>query len=172
MLKKKKIFAFCNAISLRDKCLVIFMFAFILQSASSLFYRSLGLYAGNVDVVVRTTMAAIFGYFISSNFMSKEYVEKKKDTEPKLKVKCECKVEEELAQESEAEQNQDSQNQDNRIQIMIITAIGLISLFILIFAREGVDMPQDALATLSQFRNFVSGCVGFLIGIPPEKKER
>lgn len=148
------------------------MIAFMLQSASSLFYRSVGLYAGNVDVVVRTTMAAIFGYFISSNFMSKEYIERKKDAASKVKVKCEWEVEEEFSQENQAGQKQDSKNQDNRIQIMIITVIGLVSLFILIFAREGVDMPQDALATLSQFRNFVSGCVGFLIGIPPEKKER
>lgn len=127
--------------------------------------------ASNIDIIVRTTMAAIFGYFISSNFMSKEIVSKKsrKQSQGLKKLECTCKIEEVIQEPKET--NLDNK-QENRIQIMIVTAIGLISLFILFLSRECTNTPQDALATISQFRSFVSGCVGFLIGIPPEKKQQ
>lgn len=166
-LKKIKIFKAIRHISLRDKCLIIFMITFILQSASTLFFSCGGEYATNIDIVARTTMASIFGYFISSNFISCEESEKNASEYPKAKKKIKYKIQE--IEEIESKNNTE-QRKDNNIQILIVTSIGLASLFILFFAREVIDVPQDALATISQFRSFVSGCVGFLIGISPEKK--
>ena len=58
-----------GSIHLVNKCLVIFMAVLLLQSAYSLFYpEESGGEAGNIDVIVRTSSAAIFGYFLSANF--------------------------------------------------------------------------------------------------------
>ncbi len=145
--------------------LIIFMISFTLESASTLFFKSVGEYANNVDIVARTTMASIFG-----NFISHEENKKNERKYPKTKIKPKFETEE--TQEDVEPINNIEHGRENNIQILIVTCIGLASLFILFFAREVIDVPQDGLVTISQFRSFVSGCVGFLIGISPGKKDK
>lgn len=254
----KKITKIWKRVPLRDQCLIIFMGIFILQSASTLFLKGMGAYATNIDIIARTTMASIFGYFISSNFMNpgrgirqgiaskdiqptvqesslvkppvetviEPLVEAPVETtiEPLVEAPVEMTIEPlvepqiegmreplgeppvetavasfasplrespQVFQDTPAlhvstEKNIEQVTQpvvranfndfdeeiehkiDNQIQILIITGIGIVSLIILILARRVTDMPQDSLSTISQFRSFVSGCVGFLIGIPPD----
>ena len=52
-----------------DRSLLVFMAVLLLQSAVSIFLPGeLPQTAGNIDVVIRTSSAAIFGYFLSANF--------------------------------------------------------------------------------------------------------
>ena len=52
-----------------DKCLLIFMAALLIQSACNLFFPAVvGAAADDIDIIVRTSSAAIFGYFLSANF--------------------------------------------------------------------------------------------------------
>ncbi|MEF9974473.1 MAG: hypothetical protein RR893_11180, partial [Clostridia bacterium] len=54
---------------LTDKCLLVFMLILLAQTAHNLFFHELAQQESSAfDVIVRTTMAAIFGYLISANF--------------------------------------------------------------------------------------------------------
>lgn len=53
-----------------DKSLLLFMLILLLQSAVNLFLPASGSsITGDIDIVVRTSAAAIFGYFLSANFI-------------------------------------------------------------------------------------------------------
>lgn len=146
-------------IHLVDKCLIVFMAVLLAQSAYNLFSsRPMSNELANIDVIVRTSGAAVFGYFLSANFIRHG------------------------AQEKNAPQNEPPPAQRNiasRLQILIATYIGLFCLLVLLMVRDipGVSARMatspSAIATVAQMRDFVSGCVGFLIGCPtsPEKRE-
>ena len=123
-----------------DRCLILFMAVLLGQSAYSLFVPvGDGGQSSPVDVVVRTASAAIFGYFLSV---------RKKPAE-------------------------DSHGEPRCLYQATITAIGLFCLVTLLALRnlslwDPAEAGSDsATATVAQFRDFVSGCVGFLIGSPP-----
>ena len=55
-----------------DKSLLLFMVLLLLQSAYSIFFPSEAAPAvGDIDVIIRTSSAAIFGYFLSANFVNR-----------------------------------------------------------------------------------------------------
>ncbi|MEG1886820.1 MAG: hypothetical protein RR177_01725, partial [Oscillospiraceae bacterium] len=67
----KKIQLAIGVLHLADKCLLVFMIILMLQSIHNLFfYESTFQSSDTLDVIVRTTAAAIFGYFISANFQN------------------------------------------------------------------------------------------------------
>ena len=54
-----------------------------------------------------------------------------------------------------------------RLQVLTTWVIGLFCLLVLLLLRGlGAAEEGSATATVAQFRDFVSGCVGFLIGCP------
>ncbi len=62
-----------SSIKLIDRCLIIFMFILLAQSIYSLFTGETDTqYTSNIDIIIRTTSAAIFGYFLSVNFIRNE----------------------------------------------------------------------------------------------------
>ena len=67
-------------------------------------------------------------------------------------------------------------NEIDGLQILIAAAVGLFCLFTLILLRnaggwgEGIEASPSATATVAQFRDLVSGCVGFLIGSPTNRQ--
>ena len=75
-----KIFGFLSrlaitfrSIHLVDRCLLIFLLVLLLQSAGTLLF-STGEDGAEIDVIVRTTSAAIFGYFLSSGTEDTSYI--------------------------------------------------------------------------------------------------
>ena len=100
-----------------DLWLVIFLAVLLAQSAFSLFAPAPVDGSGGIDVIVRTSAAAIFGYFLSSGAPPA-----------------------------------------GRLRIRAVSCTGLFCLLTLLALR--------AAATIAQLRDFVSGCVGFLIGSP------
>ena len=67
---RKCLCAALNRIPLVDKCLLVFFLVLLTQSAYSLFsHNGTGSEIEHIDVIVRTSSAAIFGYILSANFI-------------------------------------------------------------------------------------------------------
>ncbi|MEG1477486.1 MAG: hypothetical protein RSC38_07115, partial [Oscillospiraceae bacterium] len=67
----KKVRNSINNIRLSDKFLIVFMLILMMQLGYNLFSDKTATSETNaIDIVVRTTTAAIFGYFVSSNFQN------------------------------------------------------------------------------------------------------
>ena len=156
-----------HRIHLVDRCLIVFMAILLIQSAYSLVIRSGGIGQSNeIDVIVRTSAASIFGYFLSANFIRRD------PERPEFNG-------ESLDQEGPESNGPESNGPDTvsgRLQILIATVIGVFCLVTLILMRDlggGSDAgwSATAAATITQFRDFVSGCVGFLIGCPTSGKQ-
>lgn len=150
----------CGRVHLVDKCLIVIMAILLLQSAYSLIVHEGGTaLSGDIDTIVRTSAASIFGYFLSANFI-------RRDNEKQ-----------EVGSESlEQEQDQGHFMVSGRLQILIAAGIGGFCLLTLILVRDmegitNVAPPQSAVVTVTQFRDFVSGCVGYLIGCPTSGKK-
>lgn len=174
-------------IKLVDRCLILFMMILMAQSTYSLFTNeSHSQETGSIDIMVRTTSAAIFGYFLSVNFIKRPagktgggaatsaaptIIQDKRGgagitgqigfttnskAEPPIIFGVAESITDELLEESETSQ----------LQIIIATVIGVFALCVLILIRNFSAISPAMLATISQMRDFVSGCVGFLLGSP------
>lgn len=146
-----------RALHTADKCLLVFMTILMFQSAHNLFASEIAMQGGNVlDVVIRTTAAAIFGYFISANFQNGGEDTAEEIPLPTTPPICDSTEKYECR---------------NRLQILVVTCVGIFSLILLIIARNCIEVSQTSASTISQLRDFVSGSVGFLIGHSTHKKK-
>lgn len=168
-----------RGIHLIDKCLLVIMAILLLQSACSLFIGASGNEgATQIDAVLRTSAAGIFGYFISANFRASE----------KQKTVCAVGAEQQDAPTSTPSAraqigfgaptsevstgvatttvDTSTRTAPCRTQILVVAGIGVVSLLILIAARDIASTSPGLPAMLSQLRDFVSGSVGFLVGTP------
>lgn len=155
-------------IHLVDRCLILFMSLLLLQSAYNMIvHHDEKGPASDIDIIVRTASASIFGYFLSANFIKNESVAIEKSN-------SEDQVESQEIESVPAEHTE--KTEAGRFQIMVAAGIGLFCLAILIFLRDipgwekGAEISATAAATVAQFRDFVSGCVGFLIGCPTGRR--
>lgn len=185
-----------SGVSLVDRCLLVFMLILLLQSAYRIFVPGGdGDRMGDIDIIVRTSSAAIFGYFLSANFMchtprksrtakndpiKETDVELEGGTGPTSALRgpigfaAEPQPELELggASTRPAEVEQEEKKKCAHLQVAVAAGIGLFCLLTLIVLRDLVSWPDGSgesssvTATIVQFRDFVSGCVGFLIGSP------
>ena len=178
-----------------DRCLIIIMALLLVQSAYTLFFPGAGSsLAGNIDIVIRTSAAAIFGYFLSANFTAEdpgalsspspasshriESAETASDSSAKSQIGFVADAAEATAGSIQTSPPVVQQPGNRSPQILAAACIGLFCLTALIVMR---NWGQDALspaasdslnATVTQFRDFVSGCVGFLIGCPSPQQNR
>ncbi|GKX66677.1 hypothetical protein [Inconstantimicrobium mannanitabidum] len=156
-------------VKLVDRCLIIFMIILMTQSIYNLFFNESTLQNSNViDIVVRTTSASIFGYFLSSNFLNRPSIKKSKYAKNN-RILDETSVTYENKLEIDNLDNKDENEQSRNIneqQIVIATVIGVISLVVLLIARNMNIINTTTAATISQLRDFVAGSVGFLLGCP------
>lgn len=161
-------------ISLKDKSLIVIMIILLWQSGYNLFAGDGGSpHSGSIDVVVRTTSAAIFGYFLSANFLNKKVPQmKRQDKEEKIKeISCICTEIEEEREKGEVDKKEENSTYFVA-QVLIAAVIGIVSLLVLIIARDIEAAPVSSISALAQFRDFVSGCIGFLIGVPDTKNTK
>lgn len=184
MLKRislfKKIASIWKKIHLSDKCLFIFMCALLIQATFGLFFRvGDGGSTNGIDVIVRTSAAAIFGYFLSGNFAKEKKEEKSCDTcKPTEKVEIETMDGDDSPEDYEKKSVYEEDEVTGQVQIIIATVVGMFCFIVLTVIRNSMnamqasDATQDATAVVSMFRDFVSGCVGFLIGSPTDGKKR
>lgn len=170
-----------RAVPLADKCLIVMMIILLAQSGYSLWHHELAFQESNmIDVVIRTTSAAIFGYFISANFLAggrnthdTDLPESPASTVRTPHAGAAPKAEIGFHPDGEAESPRLGRAQalpnappepENCFQVLVVALIGMAALLLLIVARDAIATNQVATATLSQLRDFVSGSVGFLLG--------
>lgn len=170
-----------------DKSLLLFMLVLLAQSAYSIFCSGgASQTAGEIDIIVRTSAAAIFGYFLSANFIGhdeesgqatqaaqthilKPGADPVQDSMPRAQIGFSAG---EAASEPAAPQVQAMQQPIRCLQVRAATFIGLFCLLALLILRNltqlGIVSPtsDSVTGTIVQFRDFISGCVGFLIGCP------
>lgn len=169
-------------IHLVDRCLMVFMVVLMTQSAYGLFTCEAATSETNsIDAVARTSAAAIFGYFVSANFIRSSGARSPSDTQaagallPPPDPPAQSRpigFEQPAAQEELTlgatgpgkSKEESTETPARHLQILVTTAVGLSSLVILLIYRNFRELVPAAAATLSQLRDFVSGCVGFLIG--------
>lgn len=72
----------------------------------------------------------------------------------------------EIFHESKEEDN--SNSSCNLTQVIIAACVGILSLIVIIIARNFTDMDQSTMAVVVQMRDFLSSSVGFLIGTPAD----
>ena len=110
-----------------------------------------------MDAMIRSSAATIFGYFISNAFGS---IPEKSETEIPLESR------EKIPAESSAAEAPLPSGINCRIrqQILIVAGVGFFSLIILTFVRMCTSPSQDAIASLSQFQDFLVGSIGFWVG--------
>lgn len=148
---------------LTDRCLLLFMCILLLQAALTLFFHDMSSTSTQpVDTMMRTTAAAVFGYFISGGYGGGQDAKQKEKINPAIQAK---------ENDSKTELPCPCGSRRSQEQVLIITGIGLFSLITLILARNHTQLTPLSTAAMSQLRDFVSGSVGFLIG-HPEKKEK
>ncbi|MEG1813804.1 MAG: hypothetical protein RR337_10955 [Clostridia bacterium] len=147
---------------LTDKCLLAFMLILFVQTAHNLFFHELAQQESSaLDVIVRTTMAAIFGYLISANFQNGGKT--RPEDEPGA-------GDEPAAGGKAAEKANPMAEKRSQLQILVVAAIGILALLLLLIAHNHFALNDAATATISQLRDFVSGSVGFLIGHSTHQK--
>lgn len=169
-----------------DKSLLLFMLILLLQSAANMILPGeSSQLAGEIDVIVRTSAAAIFGYFLSGNFIRSTSGQSPLPQTPHiletgasdadsgaLKARIGFTPEDSAVPSGgSAVQPSASGSSNGCLQISIAAAIGLFCLITLLALRNCIQLgilPEEAgsTAAVTQFRDFVSGCVGFLIGSP------
>lgn len=176
-----------------DRNLLIFMAVLLVQLVYSLFAPGdPGQAAGDIDIAVRTSSAAVFGYFLSANFIRHttgggqapaqgpphklELGDGSAPAGPVARIGFDTGSD---PAESGLPPAQDPApagegSPAGCLQIRVATAIGLFCLVALLALRNlsqwGI-LPvrwEEATATVAQLRDFVSGCVGFLIGCPTQ----
>lgn len=181
-------------IKLIDRCLIIVMAILMFESIYNLFVNEVNSQdTTTIDVVVRTTSAAIFGYFLSANFISRAS-RKVTNTDAYSNVFIDDNSSNKSHEPSQnnimnvkntigfALENDDYQNNDKKIfvnngeeveegetselQIVIATVICVVALVVLFIVRNFTTPATASLGTISQMRDFISGCVGFLLGCP------
>lgn len=174
-----------GAIHLVDKCLLVILMLLMLQSAVNLFvHEAISAESNGIDVVVRTSAASIFGYMVSINF--NQHRKRKRQNSaaagavpaqtagwtgggPSAQIgfQAESAGGEGAAVPqppvlSQADVKAAEQRCD-RSQILVVACIGVVSLVVLLIFRNFMEPVADNASSVTQFRDFVSGSVGFLI---------
>ncbi|WP_252231138.1 hypothetical protein [Clostridium sp. ZBS15] len=171
-----------SKICLGDKCLIIFMIIIFIHVTFDLFIGGNGINSEEtvnaIDIIVRTTIASIFGYFISSNFVKnkKEILDEKESNKCYLENKNSNKAylnDNKKVIINNNNEHLDGENKQNRAseeQIIIVFIIGLASMILLLLVRDFIQVSNPDIPIISQLRDIVCGCVGFLLGCPSNHK--
>lgn len=181
----KKAKEILSRICIVDRFLMIFM---LILFSYMIFHLFTGITSSEntntIDIIARTFLASIFGYFISSNFSKSESPATLQNTiasgielpagssdlQPGSSVKNQIGFEtsvvpttEVLGKISVSEDFSGSNRSCNKFQVIVVSVIGLISLTILLIAQQFQTVTPELTAIISQLRDFVSACIGFLV---------
>lgn len=181
----KKAGAYFGRMSLVDGVLLIFLLLLFAYMAVQLL---MGRFASedvhSVDIIVRTSAAAIVGYFISSNFAGSQSAGG--DTAdarasaalpapaasadaPRSRIGFQAEPETETRTVPERGgvilSSGTPAGGDTRLrrQILVVSVVGFFALAVLLVARNLPGSSPGLTATVSQLRDFLSACIGFLV---------
>lgn len=168
------------------------MLILILQSAYNIFLDEPAYQESNtIDVIVRTSQAAIFGYFLSANFTRRNNKKSNKNTKVNStnnkninlddnKKTVENSIGFTTGTDNATDfklgnadiENEDEQSSDsdcNKHQVILVTIICVVCLIILLLFRDFCDVTPRIASKVSQLRDFVSAGVGFLVSCGKNK---
>lgn len=162
--------------------LILFMLILMLYTAIGLFIGMTDSQNSNmVDIIIRTSSAFIFGYFISSNFVKLSKPdsttvsynnnlnimaqENDLNTQLKNQIRFVMPGDVEKAESGKTSVTGYSLDivQSGKLQMCIVSSIGICSLILLFITKFLAQTISEASAVISQLRDFVSSCMGFLI---------
>ena len=172
-----------------DKSLLCLMVILLLQSAANMFLPGeTSQITRDIDIIVRTSAAAIFGYFLSASFVRSTpaagqtpgiqppHILETGAAPPSSGAGSRIGFAAEDPPAPTGGSAEQSPTADRSgagcLQVMIAASIGLFCLTALLVLRNFVQWgvisaeSDSAAAAVTQFRDFISGCVGFLIGSP------
>lgn len=174
-----------------DKNLLFLMLVLLLQSTASMFLPGdASQITRDIDVIVRTSAAAIFGYFLSASFIrstsgqvtgssAPHILETGADTSAAgLRARIGFTPEEPAPESGGTQTPSAGSSGAGCLQVAIAAFIGLFCLITLLVLRNATQLgllsaDSDAVAAVvTQFRDFISGCVGFLIGSPTHPSDQ
>lgn len=166
-------------IAISDKALIIIIFILLIQCIYNLFTpEPINSNEITICIVVRTSVASIFGYFLSENFLNHNKAQVKS---PATKINA-------LSQDNSTKNNSkiynnydinkiDEKNKSvinkstskyyicNRtLQVIIALSVCIIALTSLLIAYDFNLVSEDSSPTIIQFRDLIGSCVGFLLG--------
>ena len=150
-----------DAISLIDKILMAYMGILLVYIAIHLIWGATLQESTSVDTIIRTSASAIFGYFISNNF-----IRSNSDTESKSKMNIQAQSDL-IQQEKNTAVN--TSVCCSRLQIIVVSAIGFIALVLLLISRNYTQTTPEFSAIVSQLRDFLSASIGFLVSCGKSK---
>ena len=173
----KRIRAAGAEICLVDWSLLLFMAILLCYTAENLFGNAPVTQSSEaIDIIARTSAAAIFGYFISGNFNVTPTQEgnREKENEATLPGRDAAQAAsgaadtEAIPKESSPAASDVSRavpektagRRANPVQILAVAIVGLLALCFLLVARE---QGREDMAAIAQLQDFVSASVGFLV---------
>lgn len=162
-------------IYISDKALIIIMLILLIQSIHNLFTpEPIEATALSINIIVRTSIASIFGYFLSENFLKNEAIKSKKSNiiVPLNKTEVDGnKSEDNTNNLISNDNNPKNLNTDLKeyicnktLQIIVALTVCIISLLSLIIGNSFNLIPSSSNPTVIQFRDLISACIGFLVG--------
>lgn len=160
--------AIWQRLHLVDISLLVFLLICLLQSAYSVLMHT---DSSSFDIILRTSCASIFGYFLSTRFSPSAQTTADGSTiqsTPPTGTVAQIGFSDSSAAPTLGAASSRFLQTDN-LQVALVSIIGLFCLILLIVIRNFIHMDEisaSALATLTQFRDIFSGCIGFLIGHP------
>ncbi len=176
---KKRFFTFWRRVCFVDKFLLLTLLILLAEISCTLFFSlPSGKEANTIDVMVRTSAAAIFGYFVSANFDKGKKVQNStaaapKELSPSPPSSTTVKGQLGFSAESSSKKPEKGFASGSTKktgcsrrackQEIIVAVIGAAALGILLVFRNFGMEHDSAAGTVAQLRDFVSGCVGFLI---------
>lgn len=173
-----------HSVHLVDRSLIVFMVLLLGQSALGLFFPWGGNEtASNIDIVIRTSSAAIFGYFLSGNFTRRQetaWSGTHGDQAYKIRESGEGQAKSRIGFTADdgallpgGAATGPATCPAACLQVTAASYIGIFCLVTLMVLRNtGWGEAASSDAVVIQFRDFVSGCVGFLIGSPTSETGR
>lgn len=172
-LRRTKFFASVCPV---DIVLMLFLLVLLIHAGVSLFSeQGVSQERTTIDIIVRTSAAAIFGYFLSAPATSASSgtavtggkavtlsASEKAADAPQNAIGFQTGDAGETLTPGSAQTTSGEPNY--RIsRILFLSAVGGVCLIFLLILRNCDAVPESAAATISQFRDFIAASIGFLI---------
>lgn len=166
-----------------DGFLILFLLLLLIQSAFNLLFdQTFAADTNAIDVVVRTSTALIFGSFLSGQDKVETPSTQAKSTPAPVTLPSalpsenipsgqigfsapmpSSSLDEVPSPPSFSEKPAVDTRTRPNLSVIVVALVGLFSMILLLIVRNFTTVTPGMAATLSQLRDFVCGCIGFLV---------
>lgn len=173
-----------SRIFLVDRFLMLFLFVLLFSMVCQLLTGGLVDESDTIDIIIRTSAATIFGYFLSGNSLTTT-ADQKVSTTPTgstdpisaapisqengpvaVRMGFQASGEDQaqaVGKIALTETPAPSKNACGKLQIWVVAAVGLLSLMALLAAKNYQNITPHFTAVISQLRDFFFASIGFLV---------